>query len=550
MNKNIKKLFSTIIMLALITGCFAAMPLAANAAGQTIYLKGTGSDFDEQWQNIFYVGDADTASDPNVWHLVYTDKKNINDVTEMQITFTNGHTFKWIPDMGFSTNNAGNNPGWVIVAPCDWEIYIGQDNNNESGSYVVTEGSGNPQFNISGFHKGSDPDQPHNDVMALAKYVEGEIITEWLSKSKYSQKEQDDIVKGMVFSLYAAEGKNIRVERSGALMALGNLNPDGSITFDVADVRTLRGDNTIRGWYAVFETFKEDSLAEQIFEAVEPLYIYFDGANIIGPVIEFDYEALYTINYAYSTERNLGYDRDVLNNGGEFFYIGVINTNTNKEYPSYCANAGSKNFAGDYLDCAGYLCAESFEKLERTNEATYGEFIAALNYIEDNYADSELNTRVITQTVIWALLGAVDVDSIVVGNPVGLSEAEIKAVEAVMANPNYEGSGKIVDVVYMICEDKDHDFTYCQPQLVPVYADGEHVFKNTLKTTGKIEFDVDPSATLTITKKTILQKLQLEFTPFKELTQYISQSYSSVTATNSEYKKDLTFDSKNNPKGI
>jgi hypothetical protein len=60
-----------------------------------------------------------------------------------------------------SVNGGGNNPGWVIVAPYDWKIaYVNSGNNNQSDSFVATNESGQINFNISGFHKGSADDKP------------------------------------------------------------------------------------------------------------------------------------------------------------------------------------------------------------------------------------------------------------------------------------------------------------------------------------------------------------------------------------------------------
>jgi len=131
--------------------------MAGSALAQdTVYLKGSGVEFNEIWQNEFVVGEEEieAGSTPSVWHLVYN--KNVNDVTYMQLEFTNGVIWTWEPDMGFSVNGGGNNPGWVIVAPYDWELaYVDSGNNNESGCYLETNASGNGlNFNISGFTRG------------------------------------------------------------------------------------------------------------------------------------------------------------------------------------------------------------------------------------------------------------------------------------------------------------------------------------------------------------------------------------------------------------
>ena len=125
---------------------------------QTIYLKGSGNNFDGAgWTNTFKVAD-DLGQYPSVWHIVYTGN-TFADVTYIQITFKNGKGFYWLPSMGPSVNNGGNNRGWVIYAPYDWEIaYVNKGNNNESDSFLKTNDSGNVNFNISGYSKGKPND--------------------------------------------------------------------------------------------------------------------------------------------------------------------------------------------------------------------------------------------------------------------------------------------------------------------------------------------------------------------------------------------------------
>jgi len=148
---------------------FAANKDATQAAEQTVFLKGTGSNFSKNgWNNVFYTGGAERASNPSVWHIVYSGKV-MAAITAMQITFTNGTTFQWEPEMDFSRNGGGNNPGWVIAAPAGWEIaYVNKGNNNASGSFVKTTEAGNAQFNISGFYKGTpdknEPTEPEEPV--------------------------------------------------------------------------------------------------------------------------------------------------------------------------------------------------------------------------------------------------------------------------------------------------------------------------------------------------------------------------------------------------
>jgi len=151
-----KRIFTCVAMVAMLF----VMAVAAQAQ-QTIYLKGTGTDFNKSgWQNVFEMTD-DCGQYPRVWHLVYTGDK-INEITYMQISFNNGdYVFEWEPRMGFSRNAGGNNPGWIIVAPYGWAIdYVNSGNNNRSDSFLVTNESGNINFNISGYNAGKPDDPP------------------------------------------------------------------------------------------------------------------------------------------------------------------------------------------------------------------------------------------------------------------------------------------------------------------------------------------------------------------------------------------------------
>ena len=147
---------------------------------QTIYLKGSGSSFNKAgWTNVFYVDEAATAQNPSVWHLVYTGD-NVGAIASMQLEFTNGEVFEWEPAMGFSRNAGGNNPGWVIVAPADWQLaYVNSGNNNASGCFVVTAESGNLNFNISGFHQGTPDPVPNGSLKVKARSILKTEIEKW-----------------------------------------------------------------------------------------------------------------------------------------------------------------------------------------------------------------------------------------------------------------------------------------------------------------------------------------------------------------------------------
>ena len=217
----------------------------------------------------------------------------------------------------------------------------------------------------------------------------------------------------------------------------------------------------------------------QVFEQAAPVTIYVGEGKTVGST-DFDYNAHYTIVNGYGSGYTLGYPG--LNNSGDIFYIGVTNTSTGVEYASYCANGGSTNFGGDAgQGCEGYYVGFPFDKAGISMDMA--SYLSALNYIEDNYGSLNDN-RGITQTVIWALLGAIDVNSPeFAGIDARVDQAAVKAALAAAAN-GYAGKGKIVDLTFMVCDkhDQGHDYTACQPQLVPIYTGSfQNVEKPVLK---------------------------------------------------------------------
>ena len=597
-----KKILSIVLALVMI---LALVPMAALAGNnqvtgpQTIYLKGSGSTFKESWNNTFIM-DPDNAEwdetlSPTVWHLVYTgdlvDKKTGKDtgeVTEMQLTFTNGYEFKWNPGMGYSTNGGGNNAGWVILAPAGWEIaYVDKGNGNESDSFLKTNNTKNVNFNISGYTKGSkiyceivkiwldvdgnvipkpadveayfniydeDGDLVCGPVKAgkynvkpgtytieeldkdgftatntewtvvvapgsvgtftcynqenvekygtfsMAKTVDDTIFTEWAYDGDVDVAE---LISGIFFEIYKAE-KNAdgTFTYGGDAVGTGSLDFNGTITLDFPD--------GITGWYAVVEVLEPNSLAAEVFDAVDPMYLYFrDDGKITSP--EFDYDAFYIIDNGYS-DRKVGtgtLNYPGLNNNGDLFYIGVINDDPNsdqygKEYASFCANSGSSNFAGEGgVGCSGYYQGEAFDKYDE--EMDLDAFLSALNFIEDMLGNLN-DYRAVTQTVIWALLGAIDVDNPLFESTT-LQDWEKTAVRAALeaADEGYTGKGVVVDLVFMVCdkhnaEENAHDYSKCQPQLVPVYLTFDNktgggffstVSFNKVKYGGLLEVDAD-----------------------------------------------------------
>ena len=542
-NKTQKSILSIVLVLALVVSCFATLPMTS-AATQTIYLKGSGSSFDaDEWQDTFKAAE-NLGQYPNVWHLVYTGN-NLNAITKMQITFTNGEVFYWEPDMGFSTNGGGNNPGWIIVAPYDWKIaYVDSGNNNESGSFVVTSESGNLNFNISGKIIGK-PDDPRGAV-SIAKNVGDMPLITW-AFDEYDGN-PDDLLSGMIFLLHDGELPDLDVRIHSARNKYELLRDvDGDInemrgfvvavgTFNIVEEKIVfntfgKSFNEFQGLYWVDELLT--GTAKDVFNQIDPVPVFI-GTNGVGSVT-FDYNTLYTIVNGYNRpdRRTLNYPG--LTNNGDLFYIGVTNVNTGKEYVSFCANAGSERFAGDNdLKCRGYMRATSANDVR---------FLSAFNYIEDKYGDLNEN-RAITQTVIWAILTAVDVNSALFGATY-LSDAEKAAVKDVMAMyEGYTGNGIVVDVAYMICEEhgvSPDGLKNCQPQIVPIYVEP---ITNTVR-------DLDCSLTVTVdateqyrikTYQPVWQKTyqpvwQKEFQPYyiPTFTKAISSGGSDTLVTRLEY---------------
>ena len=333
----------------------------------------------------------------------------------------------------------------------DWVTY-----SNNSG---VINGK-----NIQAHHPPLPPPPPEEEFygeLTLNKFVDDDgklsVLIEWLFEN-YDEEEIFAILGGVTFELFKSDENGTK----GDFVTEGRINDAFVIGFDDPVKES--------GWYLVCEVLS--GMAADVFEQADDLLIYFNAETeaVTDPAKVFDKSAFYTIVNKYGSDylRKLGYPG--LNNTGDVFYIGVTNTTTGTEYPSFCAHAGSQNFAGDnHLGCAGYMVSKEFMPLELRAEE-YKAFMSALNYIEDKIGNLNTN-RVITQTVIWILLGDIDVDDPAFGN-VNLTEAEMAGVLGALAAvaEEYVGEGIITELIYMVCETHKTEFEYCQPQLVPVYG--------------------------------------------------------------------------------
>ncbi len=214
------------------TGCESA------ADQHTVYLKGSGNNFNPAgWTNTFkvgfesyggydqYIAQGNTAS---VIHLVYSGQQ-FDKIGSMQLTFTNGQVFTWTPGMGPSVNGGGNNEGWVVFVPYDWTVsYIDRGNNNESGSCLVTgEFSNNPQFNITGYTRGTPA-----PVGALAVTASG---TE-TQRQPMMHREWDQSCTVTTTETYGVQWKKDGAPISGTLVSrLGYIVDNDPKTVDTID---------------------------------------------------------------------------------------------------------------------------------------------------------------------------------------------------------------------------------------------------------------------------------------------------------------------------
>ena len=328
--------------------------------------------------------------------------------------------------------------------------------------------------------------------LSFEKKVEDTNIVTWLNDKEL---DTDNILDGLEFYL---DGIGI----DGKAYTYGPVTPDyllGAVEFDNVYPGTYTLSEEITG--AAVSIFKKMADIEiNIFDGDNKHFVI--GGSVVGGfgIEDFDFDALYKVDCKHLNYWDyLEYD----DYRYEIFYIGITNSeNKDQHYASFCANPKSATFAGLYDDCEGYIVADpaTYGKLDN-----YDEFISAFNYIKDNYGDLSEN-RHITQTVVWALLGAIDIESAEWKNigcelknddqgeehRYGLTGEEKDAVEDILnKSKGYMGKGDITALVYMVCENSSHDAIHCQPQIVPLYGkfyvenkpEEEIVVKGTLNAT-------------------------------------------------------------------
>jgi len=294
-----------------------------------------------------------------------------------------------------------------------------------------------------------------------------------------------DLCAGITFKLYT-EHAYMAKDFSNPV-ATATLNEHGVADF-TTDLRSRFVGNTFEeGYYYIVEELSD--LAETVFtKPTDGILVYITRSSIVDKA-NFDYDSKYTIVNGYNSPKHtagLGYPG--LNNGGDLFYIGVKNSETGDEFASFCAHGGSKNFAGESgQGCSGYVVIfkPGMGDLENPEmDKAYYNILAALNWIQDEVGDLRLTNgpyglvttqRVVAQTVIWALLGNIDVTSEAFQNT-NLTSEEMEYVLNALDAANEGYVGEITNLVYMVCE-HHHEFETCQPQLVPIYGTTQFVNK-------------------------------------------------------------------------
>jgi len=503
MRNNVKMFVSIMFVLALVVGCFAAMPIASVQAiggfpGDSkplaplknqapVYKDGVATDLLEAvyngnsaniagWNKISGNGEKVNimVNGEKVGYFVFDKKGNVGDFLKIEI-FDNVLDFDGKVEIGIR---------WHCSK------YYAYADLSEPGVYLIPQlmqDNGKIQsFDQIWIGTSYTPNVAPLGGLAITKMiqVDGEDVNiyDWLQENYRGTYQA--IIAGMNFKLSKVDGPNALVKSENFVKFGDEVTNKGIVSF---------GEDLDLGWYAVTEDFT--GAAKGLFKEPPVWYVQvFEKGHMIdlkghyedGTVGDggFDYEAKYAIVNGYNWNKHpdgLGYPG--LNNGGDLFYIGVTNTVSGVEYPSFCAHGGSKNFAGDAgQGCSGYMVVQRADMADLENpemDASYGKILSALNWIEDNVGSLKdkdgpyglvTTQRVVAQTVIWALLGNINVESEMFTTS-HLTDDERDYVMAALVAADQGYKGNIVDLVYMVCEDH-HEFETCQPQLVPIYRSG------------------------------------------------------------------------------
>ena len=324
----------------------------------------------------------------------------------------------------------------------------------------------------------------YDGTLTLTKTVDGTLIADWELDGVTIADVIDDISFKLFKAIVDADGDPIDYDAS-EVIATGELGLNGEIE--------LKYDEPLNGWYAVVEFFTPGSLAEELFEDVGPLYVYFvDGTAVGGGAFDFDstYKVegwigdygwyRYTLGYWVEDDGSI-----VLNQSGEIFPITVTDEDGNA-YVSFCANAGSSSFGSGYMQAV---------PIDETREG-YLETLAALNYIYTNYGafDKVALSRQLAQIFVWHLFCGVDFEKMMTGygwlGENTLTDDMRDAAREVLEN--YKGAkGDIISLAYLIDVEGEK---VGQPQLVPIFDNITFDNKTTGEYDGKIVIEVEIDA--------------------------------------------------------
>lgn len=447
-------------LIFLVTVMIFAAALPAFAADQNIYLKGTGSDFKDTWKNTFKVTD-EVGEYPNVWHLVYPNG-NIKNVKSMQLDFGENGLWNWTPDMGFSTNNGGNNQGWVVIAPYDWKLYyVDKGNNNTSNSFVVTSDS-EVNFNVSGFHRGSpddpedpkdpkdpeDPETPHGELN-IKKNVDGTFIGEWFAN--LPGEDVLELIASTFFKVYAVDFDGEERFTEENLAGTGELEPDGLITF----TNFVTNSNMFpTGWYAIVEEL--EGLAADVFVnedgKVGPLFFYIDTFGVTSEISEPNLDGKFRIQHTP------GWARDVKMIFEDNEFTGYKPDGSGQQLsterfdavcpdgtllPSFCADLGAHQVFGNYV---------FDDKFRNMDPELRHYLIAALDYVNDmGSVEDDYSCKALAQVILWNVALVQTGDA---GYAASWSEGNLLKIEGYGAWWD-ENDGYIKDVFEYVINNKD-----------------------------------------------------------------------------------------------
>ena len=323
----------------------------------------------------------------------------------------------------------------------------------------------------------------------IRKTVDGIAFAEWTGYGGNI----DELISGMYFTLY-------KVNADGTInyanvVATGELNPEsGMIIFDTSSL--------IAGQYAVVESFTGS--AANVFEMVDPLYIWIGADGKMIAVTDFDSNAMYWSTDAFYRSKGtadlainyvLASSYTVMRNPWcNDFQIKQYNPATGSygvAYSSFCGYYDSGKLGGDTYNGPTLIYVNMTSDFATLKPGVKEDLIAAYNYIYDTWGSLDQwpsasdtstpseSTKFIAQVVTWLLLN----DGIVEANS---DFAYINdCVAEVLANyPGYSVSKTIKDIVFLADEGYPNNLQYCQPQIIPIY--GEPVFNNKVANTQGI----------------------------------------------------------------